>query len=232
MTEYQALEALLVPSADNIADRLADWDAGSVGAFVAKMNAMARAFGLSSTRYVDASGVDPGSSSTAADQAFVASRLMENAVPRSIVRRPRINLPVVGIIPNRNPALRVDGIVGVKGGYSSHAHDCLVTAAYRLHHAALVVSVALGQPDPLSAARIDEALLQSATRVLYEHRLLAVSGRSVPQFGFRLERARGARFLTAVVWPSFVLREVSAAGRITLSAPWSTIGPFRQAGKK
>ena len=38
LSEFQALEALLVPSGNNIAETLARWDAGSVTAFVAKMN--------------------------------------------------------------------------------------------------------------------------------------------------------------------------------------------------
>ena len=41
LTERQLLEALMIPSADNIADYLARWDAGSIPAFVKKMNAMA-----------------------------------------------------------------------------------------------------------------------------------------------------------------------------------------------
>jgi D-alanyl-D-alanine carboxypeptidase len=138
LTEYQLLEALMIPSGDNIADRLAIWDAGSIDAFVAKMNRMAGTFRLGSTHYADPSGVDPRSASTAADQALVASKLMADPVVRGIVRRRRINLPVVGILSNHNPTLGIDGIIGVKGGYSSHAHDCLVTAAFRTHHAALV----------------------------------------------------------------------------------------------
>ena len=69
LTEHQLLEALLVPSADNIADYLATWDAGSIAGFVAKMNATARQLHLRSTHYADASGVNPSSRSTAADQA-------------------------------------------------------------------------------------------------------------------------------------------------------------------
>ena len=59
LTERQALEAMLIPSGNNIASMLARWDAGSEGAFVAKMNARARSLGLRSTRYADASGADP-----------------------------------------------------------------------------------------------------------------------------------------------------------------------------
>ena len=42
LTELQALRALLIPSANNIAIRLAEWDSSSVTAFVAKMNSTAR----------------------------------------------------------------------------------------------------------------------------------------------------------------------------------------------
>ena len=39
LTERQALQALLLPSANNIAAVLARWDAGSADRFVARMNA-------------------------------------------------------------------------------------------------------------------------------------------------------------------------------------------------
>src|SRR5919201_3959748 len=42
MTERQALQALLLPSGNNISAVLARWDAGSAGRFVARMNATAR----------------------------------------------------------------------------------------------------------------------------------------------------------------------------------------------
>ena len=68
LTERQALEALLIPSGDNIAPILANWVAGSESAFVARMNAQAAALGMSNTHYADASGVNPATVSTAADQ--------------------------------------------------------------------------------------------------------------------------------------------------------------------
>jgi D-alanyl-D-alanine carboxypeptidase (penicillin-binding protein 5/6) len=237
LTEYQALEALLIPSADNIADRLASWDAGSAAAFVGRMNAFARAFQLANTSYADPSGLDPRSASTAADQARVAAALMADPVARSIVRRSRIDLPVVGILANANPALAVDGIVGVKGGYTSKAHTCLVTAAFRLHSAALVISVALGQPDPLTAAHVDEALLQTASPSLEERSLLPdAASASAPDP--RLLGVPGTHVPVGVVWPGLVVdvKVASTAGRapseraapaeVTVSTAWSRLGPF------
>ena len=60
LNERQLLDGLLVHSANNLADVLAQWDAGSIPAFVAKMNATATSLGMTHTHYADASGLDPG----------------------------------------------------------------------------------------------------------------------------------------------------------------------------
>jgi D-alanyl-D-alanine carboxypeptidase (penicillin-binding protein 5/6) len=67
LTELQALQALLLPSANNIAAVLARWDAGSAGRFVARMDATARSLGMTRTRYSDPSGYDDATVSSAAD---------------------------------------------------------------------------------------------------------------------------------------------------------------------
>ena len=56
-TEIQVLGGLLIHSADNYADLLARWDAGSEAAFVAKMNADAAKLGMTSPHFADPSGV-------------------------------------------------------------------------------------------------------------------------------------------------------------------------------
>src|SRR5580658_7770860 len=61
LTELQLLEALLNQSADDVAYTLAVWDAGSLPAFVAKMDALADSLGAVHSHYVDASGFDPRS---------------------------------------------------------------------------------------------------------------------------------------------------------------------------
>ncbi len=131
LTERQALEAMLIPSRNNIADMLARWDAGSGGAFVAKMNARARSLGLRRTRYADASGADPATVSTAGDQFRLTLRALQIPAFRQIVAMPQVTLPVAGVAYNVNSALGHDGIVGVKTGSSSTAGGCLAFAAIR-----------------------------------------------------------------------------------------------------
>ncbi|MGW1269461.1 D-alanyl-D-alanine carboxypeptidase [Streptomyces sp. NPDC002491] len=68
LTEKQALSAVIIPSANNIARLLARWDAGSVEAFVKKMNATAKQLGMTNTTYTDPSGLKETTVSTAEDQ--------------------------------------------------------------------------------------------------------------------------------------------------------------------
>jgi len=131
LTERQALEAMLIPSGNNIASLLAGWDAGSDGAFVAKMNARARSLGLRSTRYADASGADPATVSTAGEQFRLTLRALQVPAFRQIVAMPQVTLPVAGVAYNVNAGLGHDGIVGVKTGSSSQAGGCLAFAAIR-----------------------------------------------------------------------------------------------------
>src|SRR5256884_8150799 len=116
LTERQALQALLLPSANNIAVVLARWDAGSMDQFVARMNTAARSLGMNHTRYTDPSGYDEATVSTAADQVRIVDRAMRLPVFASIVATPSTTLPVAGTVHNTNRLLGYDGVVGVKTG--------------------------------------------------------------------------------------------------------------------
>ena len=131
LSELQALQAMLIPSGNNIAAILADWDAGSQTAFVAKMNADARALGLRDTSYADASGFDPATVSTAGDQFRLTLRALQIPVFGQIVAMPQVTLPTAGLTYNVNDALGRDGIVGVKTGSSPQAGGCLVFSAIK-----------------------------------------------------------------------------------------------------
>lgn len=147
LTERQALEGLLVPSGDNIAVLLADWDAGSVPAFVAKMNAAAAALSMARTHYVDVSGLDPNTVSTATDQMVLAPLTMADPVFASIVAMPQVTLPVAGTVYNYNTLLGTDGIIGIKTGSTPQAGGNLMFAAQAdlAGHPETIYGVVLGQ---------------------------------------------------------------------------------------
>jgi len=150
LTERQALQALLLPSANNIAVVLARWDAGSVDRFVARMNATARSLGMTRTRYTDPSGYDDATVSTAADQVRIVDRAMTLPVFASIVATPSVTLPVAGVVRNTNTLLGRDGFVGVKTGSDDAAGGCFAFRAIRWidGRRTTITGVVLGQPGP------------------------------------------------------------------------------------
>ncbi|HZQ80784.1 MAG TPA: hypothetical protein VFB25_02285 [Gaiellaceae bacterium] len=148
LTERQALQALLLPSANNIAAVLARWDAGSESRFVARMNATARALRMTHTRYTDPSGYDDRTVSTAADQLRLAERAMRLPVFAGIVAAPTATLPVAGTVRNTNSLLGHGGFVGVKTGSTAAAGGCFAFRAIRRIHGerTTITGVVLGQP--------------------------------------------------------------------------------------
>src|SRR5947208_2117741 len=148
LTERQALQALLLPSANNIAAVLARWDAGSVDRFVARMNAAARSLGMTHTRYTDPSGYDDATVSTAAEQVRLGDRAMRLPVFASIVATPSATLPVAGTVHNTNTLLGHDGFVGVKTGSTAAADGCFAFRAIRWIDGkrTTITGVVLGQP--------------------------------------------------------------------------------------
>ncbi len=209
--ERQLLEGLLIPSADNVADYLARWDAGSVPAFVQKMNDEALAIGMTSTHYADASGLDPGSDSTASDEARLASVAMAIPAFASIVDNAYVDLPVSGRVWGYNPLIGVDGIVGVKSGFTQAAQGCLVIAARRSvsGHAVTVIAVVLGQPLGLGqAAQTDQSLLDTVAPHLGLFKVLrggsGVALVSAP-WSSSAVAARAGGDITIVGWPGMSL---------------------------
>jgi serine-type D-Ala-D-Ala carboxypeptidase (penicillin-binding protein 5/6) len=148
LTARQALQALLLPSANNIAAVLARWDAGSVDRFVARMNAAARSLGMTHTRYTDPSGYDDATVSTAADQVRIVDRAMRLPVFARIVATPSATLPVAGPVHNTNRLLGHDGFVGVKTGSTAAAGGCFAFQSIRWINGkrTTVTGVVLGQP--------------------------------------------------------------------------------------
>lgn len=173
LSERQALEGMLLPSANNLATLLADWDAGSEEAFVEKMNAEAQALGMSRTRYADASGLSTLTVSTALDQLRLASAALEVTTLAQIMGQRQAELPVAGTVVNLDGLLGSHGITGGKTGYTSAAGGCFVFAARirRDGQSLPAIGAVLGQPSsvehPLDAAFSSAAaLLDSARRQL------------------------------------------------------------------
>jgi D-alanyl-D-alanine carboxypeptidase (penicillin-binding protein 5/6) len=155
LTEQQVMGGLLVHSADNYADLLAVWDAGSIPAFVAKMNLTAASLGMRQSHFADASGVLPQSMSTASDILKVAAPDMANPVIAAAVRHTSVTLPVAGTITTYTPLLGLQGTIGVKSGFTSAAGGCDVLGVIRqVHgHPTLLLAAVTGQTGVAALAQ-------------------------------------------------------------------------------
>ena len=163
ISERKALEALMLPSANNIAALLAVHNAGGVSAFVARMNSTAAKLGMTSTTYTDPSGFNAATVSTAADQLKLARVAMRESAFAAIVAEPSARLPLAGRVPNYNGLVGANGYVGVKTGSDEAAGGCLVFAKRVAVGGRLltVLGVVLGQRQ----GPLVEAALRSARRL-------------------------------------------------------------------
>ncbi len=171
LSQRQLLNGLLVHSANNFADILARWDAGSVPAFVAKMNATASTLGMHDTHYADANGLHPQSESSAGDQLRLSVKAMAIATFAAVVDQTQVTEPLAGMVTSYVPGMGTQGIVGVKSGFTQAAMGCLVLAADRVvdGRSVLVLASVTGQPgdDPLlDASNSDLALINASASAL------------------------------------------------------------------
>jgi len=166
LTELEALEALLLPSANNVAMILARETAGSVDEFVELMNDAADDLGMDDTEYADPAGMDDGSMSTAADQVVLLDAAMEDPVLAAVLGTYSADIPVAGTVTTTNALLGQHGIVAGKTGSHDGAGGCL---AYRAvldvdGQPVTVTAVVLGQrggPYIQAALTAAETLLVS-----------------------------------------------------------------------
>ena len=148
ITVDQAIRALAVKSANDVAAVVAENLAGSEAAFARRMTAMARALGMTRTTFRNASGLpNPPNVSTARDLATLSLRLMRDFPGyyrkyfglRRFTWRGRRHR-------NHNRLLgRVRGMDGIKTGYTRAAGSNLAASVRR--GGKRVVAVVLGAPS-------------------------------------------------------------------------------------
>jgi D-alanyl-D-alanine carboxypeptidase (penicillin-binding protein 5/6) len=173
LTERQALQALMLASADNVAKILARWDAGSVPAFLKQMNAQAKALGMTQTHYTDPSGYDKHTKSTVRDQMKLANAAMRLPGYQAVVSQRTAVIPVAGKIQNFNKLLDEPGVVGIKTGSMSAAGGCLMFAAKSkvAGKSVMIVGTVLGQRSA-SIGDLHQAFVSSHNLLAAVHKAL------------------------------------------------------------
>ncbi|RAJ39642.1 D-alanyl-D-alanine carboxypeptidase [Kitasatospora sp. SolWspMP-SS2h] len=159
LTQYEALEMLMLPSANNVARLLARWDSGSEPEFVKKMNDTAAQLGMGNTTYADAAGYSNDTKSTAKDQLKLAEKAMQLDIFKQVIAEPDTRFNGQRIY-NTNKLLGKNGMIGGKTGSSTPAQSCLMWAAVKEVGGVqrMVLGVTLGQP----ATKEDPSLVTAA----------------------------------------------------------------------
>ncbi|XVQ10968.1 D-alanyl-D-alanine carboxypeptidase family protein [Spirillospora sp. CA-255316] len=162
LTTRELLHALLLPSGCDAAAALADTYGPGPRRFVRKMNATARALGLTRTRYDDPAGLPPSPGhSTARDQARLGRYAMRFRAFRETVRRKQHVLPAnrrhQRYVWNSTNALLggYPGLTGIKTGHTSAAGYSLLFAARR--RGRTLVGIVLNSSGTENRARFTDA---------------------------------------------------------------------------
>ena len=160
ISEYQALQALLLPSANNIAVTLTNWAFGSQEEYLKFANEYSKKLGMSNTNFADASGFDPKTISTPTDLLLLGGKALKNPVIAQIVNQKSADIPVAGTITNTNKDLGLAGINGIKTGTTLQAGSCLLFSASNGSNN--IIGVILGDTDSNSVLLDAQKLAQSA----------------------------------------------------------------------
>ncbi|WP_307834455.1 D-alanyl-D-alanine carboxypeptidase family protein [Paractinoplanes lichenicola] len=240
LTERDAIEALMLPSANNIAHQLAIWDAGSEAAFVDKMNAAAAELGMTDTKYTDPSGYLPTTISTASDQVKLGRAALKMEVFAEIVALESAQFPVTGKIKNYNDLLGVEGVFGIKTGSTDEAGGNLLFSAHLTvgGRKLTIVGAVFNQPGlhtPEQLANVNrevKALLKAVRQTVKQYTLLPADpvGEVRTAWG-ATSTVRPATPLKVVGWPGLpvTLKANTTAPGATVTAG-QTVGSVQASG--
>ncbi|WP_030399280.1 MULTISPECIES: D-alanyl-D-alanine carboxypeptidase [unclassified Streptomyces] len=179
ISQREALSAVLIASANNVARLLARWDAGSEKAFVEKMNAAAKDLGMTNTTYTDPSGLNNTTVSTAVDQVKLAKAAMKEPAFREVAAMMSYNDYKGENHPNWNQLVGHNDVVGIKTGTTTSALGNLVFAAKKEigGETRTIVGAVVRQPDVgggILAAALDSSdkLIRAAQDTLKSSTIL------------------------------------------------------------
>ena len=223
LTEFELLEGLLIPSANNFAETLARWDAGSIDRFVVAMNKRASDLHLTHTTFADTSGASPESVSTPGDLMALGMEAMRLEVFAQIVAMPQADLPIAKTVYNVDGVLGQSGIIGIKTGSGlAEGANFLFAAAAQVDGRPLTLfGCVMGQPSLARAFAAAKSLIASMKSNLHVRRVIA-RNQAVASY---VTPWGGQSDLVSTVdvdlaeWPGMILRQRLDASTLTVDKP-------------
>ena len=137
------LYALLIPSANEAANVLAEHVSGSIESFVELCNQRAKEFGCENLHFVNANGIhDENHYCTAYDLYLIAKECKKHDIFNEIVKTKSFTVPATNVYPREDRTFKntnellLDGkyyytyCTGIKTGHTTPAGECLVGSAF------------------------------------------------------------------------------------------------------
>jgi D-alanyl-D-alanine carboxypeptidase (penicillin-binding protein 5/6) len=218
LSEYQMLQAIMLPSANNIADKLAIWAYGSLPAYADAANRYLAAKGIVHTHVgSDASGLAPDTTSTAEDLVKIGQLAMQEPVLSQVVgQSSATGLPQTSIVRNVNSLLGTNGIVGIKTGNSDQAGGVFIGAAKTTYNGkpATIITAYAAASDLSSALAGSVPLLQTAGQS-FAKATIAANNKVLATYTAPWGAQAHAITQTSVITPAWQGESVRATAKLT-----------------
>ena len=221
VSERQAIEIMMLPSACNYAETLAIWAYGSTSSYLTAANRWLSKNGLSQTKVVDASGLAPGNVSTPSDLIKLGSLVLGSPSLASIVATKQTSLKIVGDLINGNRLLGELGVNGIKTGFTDEAGACLLFSSVIKvgDEKEVIVGVLLGGTTSAEVATDVAALLNSVMDGFRSVKLISKGqkfGSYSTYWGQKANLVASQDFTTAVWSDTPISIRVNSGGLLTL----------------
>ncbi len=209
LTAEQLFYGVLVCSANEACNVLAEHMCGSVDSFVDQMNAKAKELGMESTHFVNPHGLhDENHYTTARDMAKIAYYAMQNETFRKIVNTQTYYIEPTNMYPeqrilsntnyliNQNSRYGYSAATGIKTGFTSAASNCLVSSATKGDENLIAVTLgAQQQADGIYSFIDSKAILQYGFEN-YAQKALSAKDEILAEV--KVKYGRGTDFVTAM----------------------------------
>jgi serine-type D-Ala-D-Ala carboxypeptidase (penicillin-binding protein 5/6) len=228
LSQRQALEGMLLASANNYSVSLANWAFGSTDAYLEAARGWLEKHGLTGTTLGDTSGISAASVSTPADLVEIGKLAVASPALASIVAEKTAVLPTIGEVTNTNGLLGTLGVDGIKTGTTDEAGACLLFSADVTvsGQPITLVGVLLGGTTHDSLDADVAALIQSVIPGFRQVTLAekgASYGEYVSDWGQR-SPVVAADSASALVWSDTAIAGVATTETVVVGAPGDTVG--------
>ena len=165
LSQYDAMQIMLLHSANNVTQNLAVWAFGSEEAYTAYANTMVKKMGLKNTNVADATGFSSQTVSTAADMTQIAESFMNKPLLKQITLLPEAQVPISGTFKNHNAPQNTVDEIGIKTGNTEQAGRCFMAASFK-NGEVFSLAVVLGAPNLPTAMTDSHSVLRSGNASL------------------------------------------------------------------